>query len=210
MFERFDDGARHVVALAQDEARALGHPHVGTGHLLLGLLREPRGVAAAVLADAGHTPASVRAAVVRLVPGGQPAGDDAALLRAIGIDLDAVRASAEAAFGPGALDVSRRDCRVGGHGRRGRRAGFRRAPVRGALAFSPRSKKALEQSLRQALRLKDGHIGTGHLLLGLLAEGGGLAAEILSAGGVAMPELRRRTLAALGPTSWQDRVRRTR
>ncbi|MCD2195881.1 hypothetical protein LQ327_21150 [Actinomycetospora endophytica] len=42
MFERFSGRARHVVALAQDETKVLGHPRTGPEHLLLGLLREER------------------------------------------------------------------------------------------------------------------------------------------------------------------------
>ena len=50
MFARFTEPARQVVVLAQDEARALHHNYIGTEHLLLGLLREERGLAARVLA----------------------------------------------------------------------------------------------------------------------------------------------------------------
>src|SRR3990172_1328996 len=46
MFERFTERARQVVVLAQEEARVLRHNHIGTEHLLLGLLREADGVAA--------------------------------------------------------------------------------------------------------------------------------------------------------------------
>jgi ATP-dependent Clp protease ATP-binding subunit ClpC len=63
VFERFTDGARRVVALAQDEARLLGHSHIGTEHLLLGLLQEPGGVAAGVLAGLGIEVASARGAI---------------------------------------------------------------------------------------------------------------------------------------------------
>lgn len=49
MFERFTHPARKVVVLAQDEARALDHGHIGTEHLLLGLLSEEEGVAASAL-----------------------------------------------------------------------------------------------------------------------------------------------------------------
>jgi ATP-dependent Clp protease ATP-binding subunit ClpA len=45
MFERFTNHARHVVVLAQDEARQLHHNYIGTEHLLLGLLREQDGLA---------------------------------------------------------------------------------------------------------------------------------------------------------------------
>lgn len=53
MFERFTDRARRIVVLAQEEARLLDHNYVGTGHLLLGLLREGNGVAAQVLTGMG-------------------------------------------------------------------------------------------------------------------------------------------------------------
>jgi ATP-dependent Clp protease ATP-binding subunit ClpC len=43
MFERFTDRARRVVVLAQDEARMLGHGHIGTEHILLGLIHEGEG-----------------------------------------------------------------------------------------------------------------------------------------------------------------------
>jgi ATP-dependent Clp protease ATP-binding subunit ClpC len=49
VFERFSDPSRQVVVLAQDEARALHHNYIGTEHILLGLLREERGLAARVL-----------------------------------------------------------------------------------------------------------------------------------------------------------------
>ena len=45
MFERFTNSARHVVVLAQEEARRLQHNYIGTEHILLGLLGEPEGVA---------------------------------------------------------------------------------------------------------------------------------------------------------------------
>lgn len=49
MFEKFTDGARKVMVLAQEEARKLGQMYVGTEHLLLGLLREGDGIAAKAL-----------------------------------------------------------------------------------------------------------------------------------------------------------------
>ena len=76
MFERFTDRARHVIVLAQEEARRLRHDYIGTEHLLLGLLREQDGIAARVLDSLGITVEEVRAQVVRIV--GQGAGDDAA------------------------------------------------------------------------------------------------------------------------------------
>ncbi len=49
MFEKFTDGARKVMVLAQDEARKLGKVYVGTEHILLGLIREEDGIAAQAL-----------------------------------------------------------------------------------------------------------------------------------------------------------------
>ena len=70
MFERFTERARDVVALAQEEARGLGHGHIGTEHLLLGLLRG-EGVANRVLHDLGFEVDAVRAQVADVVGWGE-------------------------------------------------------------------------------------------------------------------------------------------
>jgi ATP-dependent Clp protease ATP-binding subunit ClpC len=49
VFEGFTDRARHVLVLAQEEARLLGHQFIGTEHILLGLLHEGEGLAAQAL-----------------------------------------------------------------------------------------------------------------------------------------------------------------
>jgi ATP-dependent Clp protease ATP-binding subunit ClpC len=67
MFERFTDHSRRVVVLAQEEARMLGHNHIGSEHLLLGLIHEQSGVAAQVLAAAGITLEAARSAVGEIV-----------------------------------------------------------------------------------------------------------------------------------------------
>jgi ATP-dependent Clp protease ATP-binding subunit ClpA len=67
----------------------------------------------------------------------------------------------------------------------------------GHIPFVPRSKKVLELSLRESLRLRHKHIGSEHLLLGLLNEGEGLAAQILVESGLSLADLRDRTLRAL-------------
>jgi ATP-dependent Clp protease ATP-binding subunit ClpA len=51
VFERFNARARHVVVLAQDEARGLKHNYIGTEHILLGLVCENEGTAARILLD---------------------------------------------------------------------------------------------------------------------------------------------------------------
>jgi ATP-dependent Clp protease ATP-binding subunit ClpC len=73
MFERFTDRARRVVVLAQEEAQRLRHNHIGTEHLLLGLLHGQDGIAAQVLNSAGITLEAARAQVAELVgQGGKP------------------------------------------------------------------------------------------------------------------------------------------
>jgi ATP-dependent Clp protease ATP-binding subunit ClpC len=66
MFERFTEQSRRVVVLAQEEARMLGHNHIGSEHLLLGLLHEQGGTAADVLASAGITVEAARSEVEEL------------------------------------------------------------------------------------------------------------------------------------------------
>jgi hypothetical protein len=65
MFERFTVKAQRVVVFAQKDARALGHAHIGTEHILLGLLQVEDGVAAEVLGSFEVTHARVLAEVRR-------------------------------------------------------------------------------------------------------------------------------------------------
>jgi len=60
MIERFTDGARQAVVLAQEEARRLDHQYIGTEHLLLGLLRESQSAATKALAGFGVSLDAVR------------------------------------------------------------------------------------------------------------------------------------------------------
>jgi ATP-dependent Clp protease ATP-binding subunit ClpC len=76
-------------------------------------------------------------------------------LESLGISLDAVRQQVEEIIGRG-----------------------QQAPS-GHIPFTPRAKKVLELSLREALQLGHGYIGTEHILLGLLREGDGVAAQVL-------------------------------
>lgn len=190
MFERFTHRARESVVLAQDEARHLRHGYIGTEHLLLGILRQDTGVGARTLQRLGVTLEGIRSDVLRLLeaPGlGIGAGEDegdAEALQTIGIDLEEVRRRVEEAFGPGALDRKRR-------GRpRGRRGSRCETAFGGRIPFTPRAKKALELSLREAVRMGDHHIGTEHLLLGLVREGEGVAVRLLSARGASATRIR--------------------
>lgn len=58
---------RRALDLAEAEARRLGHDHVGTEHILLGVLSEPSGLAATVLTQAGITADAVRTEILRRV-----------------------------------------------------------------------------------------------------------------------------------------------
>ncbi|MEK7239592.1 MAG: ATP-dependent Clp protease ATP-binding subunit [Gemmatimonadota bacterium] len=66
--------AKKVLELGMGEARELGHSYVGTEHLLLGLLREEKGIAAQVLADANVTLEAARAETLRLLGTEMPQG----------------------------------------------------------------------------------------------------------------------------------------
>ncbi len=86
---------------------------------------------------------------------GEPNGMAGRALAQFGLTLDGVREETASRVGRGA------------------------APVKGRIPFTPRAKKVLELSLREALQLHHNYIGTEHLLLGLLREGEGVAASIL-------------------------------
>jgi ATP-dependent Clp protease ATP-binding subunit ClpA len=148
VFERFAHEARHAVVVAQEEARDLRAEQIEPVHLLLALARDP-GRGGAALRSVGLDHAAVRDALTR---SGGPLDADA--LAAVGIDLEQVRAAAESAFGPGALD---------------------RGPLgrTGHIPFSGGAKRALESALRHVLaqprRRRDRVIDTGHLVVGVLA-----------------------------------------
>jgi ATP-dependent Clp protease ATP-binding subunit ClpA len=141
MFERFTDASRRVVVLAQEEARMLGHGHIGTEHLLLGLLNEQSGIPAKVLESAGVT-------------------------------LDAARVQVAEIAGPGSK------------------------PPRGHIPFTPRAKRVLELSLREALELRQSNIRPEHVLLGLIRERNGVGAQVIERLGGPLPDLRQRVLDA--------------
>lgn len=69
------------------------------------------------------------------------------------------------------------------------------------IPFSPRSKKALEQALREALRLEDNYIGTEHVLLGILRNEGGTAVRILDGLGTSPAALEERLDQVRGRSS---------
>ena len=161
MFERFTEEARQVVVLAQEEARRLHHHHIGTEHLLLGLLDQPGSPTAAVLTRHGLTRECGDRGGPRLHRRGRARRG---ALGTVGIDLDAVRSSVEATFGPGALDVPGRG-----------RAAEGPHPV-----HRPREEGAGAQPARGGRAQESKSIADGHIALGLLREGEGLAAKVIA------------------------------
>jgi ATP-dependent Clp protease ATP-binding subunit ClpA len=204
MFERFSDDARSVVVQAQEHARRLGHRYIGCEHLLLAVAStsEP---ASAVLREQGVTPEAVKTEIVRFIGAGLTTdlfnAADHNALASIGIDLDAVRARIEEVFGPGAFTLVIPDaCRSGRPTwrkrspaqllRRHRRCCAGQAVtvpqaagtcLTGRIPFTPRAKKSLEHSLREAQTLHDNYIGVEHLTLALVAMTDGAVPPILSA-----------------------------
>nr|WP_243851548.1 Clp protease N-terminal domain-containing protein [Modestobacter marinus] len=143
--------------MAQEEAREHRAEQIEPVHLLLALSEDP-GRGGTVLRAVGADHASVRSAMAR------SGGDlDADALAAVGIDLDRVRAAAEAAFGPGALDRS--------------------GSPAGHIPFADGSKRALEESLRHVLRSRARRraraIDSGAVLAGLLAVDDPLVTRLL-------------------------------
>jgi hypothetical protein len=134
MHSRFDTEARIAVAQATDIARELGHSQVGPDHLLLGLLANMRGTAYAALADHGLRFDTARDLVVDVHaesetgkdPNAEPSDtldrldEDRAALRAIGIDLDRVRAAVAENLGADLTEGWGSRPERAGRGRRGR------------------------------------------------------------------------------------------
>lgn len=190
MFEQFTDQARAVVTAAHTQARRLGHNYVGCEHLLLAAAGsdDPAG---SVLRGLGLTPEAVDRAIVDMMSStGRAPTLDRDALAVIGIDLDMVRDRVEAAFGPGALTRPSPSTRRRGLFRRRRRCYT--GPASGHRPFTPRAKKCLERSLREALTRGDNHVGVEHIALALTAMTG-IAPRILDRLGIA-PAIARRAI----------------
>jgi len=100
-------------------------------------------------------------------------GVAAKALEALGISLEAVRSQVEEIIGQG-----------------------QQAPS-GHIPFTPRAKKVLELSLREALQLGHNYIGTEHILLGLIREGEGVAAQVLVKLGADLNRVRQQVIQLL-------------
>jgi ATP-dependent Clp protease ATP-binding subunit ClpC len=140
----FTDRVRKVLAMAREEAIRLQHDYVGTEHILLGLIREGEGVAAAVLMN-------------------------------LNVDLEQIHERIEDSVRKGKATIAL-----------------------GELPYTSRAKKVLEYAMAEARELNHSYVGTEHLLLGLLREEKGIAAQVLNALGVSLEDARAETLKLLG------------
>src|SRR5580698_4737 len=141
----FTERVRKVLAMAREEAARLHHEYVGTEHILLGLIREGEGVAAAVLQN-------------------------------MNVDLDEVQQKIE--------DMVKKG-----------KAAQTTGPD---LPYTSRAKKVLELAMSEARELNHSYVGTEHLLLGLMREEKGIAAQVLTDAGINLDEARKETLRLLG------------
>ncbi len=141
----FTDRVRKVLQMAREEAARLHHEYVGTEHILLGLIREGEGVAAAVLTNLNVDLEDIQQKIEETVKKGKAA----------------------AAAGPD-------------------------------LPYTSRAKKVLELAMSEARELNHSYVGTEHLLLGLLREEKGIAAQVLTDAGVNLEQARAETLRLLG------------
>jgi ATP-dependent Clp protease ATP-binding subunit ClpC len=109
-------------------------------------------------------------------------GVAAKALEALGISLEAVRSQVEEIIGQG-----------------------QQAPS-GHIPFTPRAKKVLELSLREALQLGHNYIGTEHILLGLIREGEGVAAQVLVKLGADLNRVRQQVIQLLSGYQGKEAV----
>ncbi|HEX9683856.1 MAG TPA: ATP-dependent Clp protease ATP-binding subunit [Acidimicrobiales bacterium] len=107
-------------------------------------------------------------------------GVAAKALESLGISLEAVRSQVEEIIGQGSSSPS------------------------GHIPFTPRAKKVLELSLREALQLGHNYIGTEHILLGLIREGEGVAAQVLVKLGADLSRVRQQVIQLLSGYSGKE------
>ncbi len=188
MTRNFTEDADAIVVQAYEHATRLGHPYLGGEHLLLALAAADQ-PASAVLREHGVTPGRVEAEIVRLSGGGLFGDLDRGALAAVGVDIDAVRATTEASFGQEALTRAARAVH-----RKPRWFNPRPAAFDGRdgafLPLGPGAGQALQRARREARARHAGQpASVGSLALGILAVSEGLVPPILSALGASGPAL---------------------
>lgn len=139
---KFTQRAQHVIDLAADEARSMGHPAIGTEHLLLGLIKENGGIGAKALLNLGLDLNTLRKTITDLVPPGRE--------------------------------------------------------ILGEASVTPRVKRVFELAHDEAQRWGVNYLGTEHLLLGLIREGEGVAAQALTDLNITADSIRKQVLVLMG------------
>jgi ATP-dependent Clp protease ATP-binding subunit ClpA len=174
MFERFTRQAHIAVVLAKEEARELRTREISPQHLLLGVLQAAGNDLSVVLSGYGLTADVVQGRLIEESEASKTTDgsfdEDTEALRAIGIDLRAVRDSVAHTFGADAFDNALP--RSGRGRRRQRRSGH--------IPFSRAAKKCLELALREMLAHKDNEIGCEHLMLGIMRSGDKAANDLIT------------------------------
>lgn len=143
MFQRFTERAQKVLILAQEEARRLKYPFIGTEHILLGLIREGEGIAAKALEQLNVSAEKVKSVVEQMVE-----------------------------------------------------AGDQQVPAE--IPPTPRAKRVLELAVEESRQMGHNYVGTEHLLLGLIREGEGVAAQVLTSLGADLERVRQQVIGMLG------------
>ena len=174
MFERFTRDARAVVISTQVLCASLGTDEVRPVHLLLALTEEGSGARDALAAH-GITEDAVSAALGARPPAPPSPlrDDDAAALRSLGIDLDAIREAVDSQFGEGALEAAAEPPVDPGPGmgpdEEAQHEWVRsRFGLGGHVRFGRGAKKVLELSLREAIRVHSRKIRSEHIALAVL------------------------------------------
>ena len=142
MIERYTEGAKRALAIAQEKAIEFKHNYVGTEHVLLGLVEEEKSVSARALAALGIKGKELEAEVVAAVGKGTHSG--------------------------------------------------------GQLQMTPRTKHVLNLAQEAANSRGHNYIGTEHILLGLLSDGGGVAMQLLTSKGIRPEDVVEKVNAIVG------------
>lgn len=165
----FTERVRRVLQGAREEALALGHEYVGTEHMLLALCNGG-GVAEATLTNLGLDSTRVRDETLKFVKPGTFDGT-----RTESADVGGIMAAIKDSIFLGGISRSGPD-----------------------LPYTSRAKKVLELAISEARHLNHSYVGTEHLLLGLIAEGRGIAAQVLTSMGMTLIGLRHEVVRLLG------------
>ncbi len=196
MFDRCDSNTIAVFDTALAEARRLGHNHVGTEHLLLALVRHREVLPDVVAALLPRRPDVLTVALESILDG--PPSRDAELLKALGIDLDQVRASVRQMFGNDAVEqLARRP--VHQPWQPWRRPSRRcMSLLAGTMGVARGVKLALEHARHDADRRHRAGIDPAGLLLGMVEVEDALANRLLRSVGVDPSEVQQALLDAAG------------